>query len=167
MFAFFKLVPLRDWLFAIAIALIAAFGIYEHYHLIDVGIQRERAAMQAKSAQAVVRAQKTIILDNQQHAAALAATVKDYAIRTADNQRRLDADAQRLREYDAYRRAHPALASSAHPTLPGSNRTPSSPNYEASFESLESVALGLAGAIGTSDAALTACQQERNSLTGR
>ncbi len=165
--ALFALIPTKDLIYGALVVLLIAFGVYERHHLIAEGEQHELAALKLSSSRLQAAAQKQV-----------AATAADYANTLSTVKGDLDAqlqtaaaihasDAQRLRDIDADRSKHAALASAGNGQgSVGQGSTGSSAN-EHGVADLEQVALSLADAGREVSAALTACVNERNGLTGK
>lgn len=167
MLALLSLIPARDWLYTAIIVFLVMLGIYERNHLINEGKAHELAQIQTASRRVETEAEKNIAALTNAHIDDVTKVKATYEKQLSDLNAQHDSDAQRLREYDAYRRAHqvvdsaPARLAAAQPGASGPSAD------EQRYESLEDVALKLATAGANVSAALTACVNDRQSLTGK
>ena len=161
------LLPIRDWLYVGAIvSLLIAFGIYTH-HERSVGAAREVAAYTAASQKAEAAAEKRITTLNTQHAAEVAAVEEKLSEANKANDALAARDAQRLREFAAYRQSHARVAGApAVAAAPAAGANGPQQGSD-SLTSLGNVAQQLADAARYLDSALTACQNDRQSLVGK
>lgn len=162
-----KLVPIRDWIYlGVFVALVAGFFYYRHSLIVE-GEHTEAAAVQVASNKAVAAATIQVAKLTADHEKAVTKIKEDSdaQLKTASTQH--DSDAQRLREYDAYRRAHPAVQSIASGSGDQAAGNGGAVSDDARLSSLEQVGLGLATAVNTGRAALSACMAERDDLNGK
>jgi hypothetical protein len=165
--ALLKLIPLKAWAIIIGVVALLAFLIWDHYHLINEGVEKEKAAYAAGSAKAEHEAEVKITNLNTQHGNDVADMENRYETTIQADDAAHASDAARLREYDAYRKAHPVLGGPAAGGGTGTAGEGSADSVDDRFGQLEQVALGLANAGRDLNAALTLCQDDRNKLTGK
>lgn len=169
--AILALIPFRTKVIVVA-ALVALIGgiswlTYEHYHLINEGVEKEKAAFAAGSAKAEKEAEDKITANNTAHFNDVATIEGNYERTIQGIDAAHASDAERLRAYDAYRKAHPVLGGAAGG---GGDQAPGDDGpseLERRFASLEQVALGLTTAGGGLDAALALCEDDRDRLKGK
>lgn len=169
--AILALIPLRTKVIIVAVLVGLVGGIsfltYERFHLINEGVEKEKAAFAAGSAQAEKTAENRITALNTQHYQDVADMENRYEHTIQGIEAAHASDAERLRAYDAYRKAHPVLggASGGTGATPAGDGSPQS--VDDRLESLEQVALGLATAGRGLDAALSLCEEDRDHLKGK
>lgn len=155
-----KLVPFRDYLYAVlAIAAVTYYNVHVH-NLIKADEYRQEVAIQKESAKVLANAHKVMDDLSAQHAS-------DTKIiqERADAQHKIDADLHsadlnRLRQLAAQSNRGPALGSAAGPTPP-------SDTGRSSLVGLGYVSAELAGSLRDARDDLGACYAERDSLTGK
>lgn len=169
--AILALIPLRTKVIIVAVLLGLVGGIsfltYERFHLINEGVEKEKAAFAAGSAKAEKEAADKITKLTADHYDDIATIEANYEHTIQANDAAHASDAERLRAYDAYRKAHPVLGGAGG----GTGATPAgdggAPTVDDRLESLEQVALGLATAGRGLDAALVLCEEDRDHLKGK
>jgi hypothetical protein len=165
--ALLALIPFKDWCYAALIAALIAFGMYEVHHLKAEGAAHEIAALQKSSVQLQTKAAAEVKATADNYAGSLAKIKGDLDEQITIAVAQHGTDAQRLRDYDAYRRSHPALVSAASGRTTPDAGAGSTISVDDVLTGMEQAGLGLANANRLAGAALTACTNERNSLTGK
>jgi hypothetical protein len=169
-----KLIPFRDWLYAgIAIAAITFYNV--HVHNLEVAYANKQTAAVAASVQAATQkdeaaAQAKINSLNAQHAQDVAKVQATYEATIKQNAATHDADVARLRQL-AEKNGSGGDANKVLDSASGSGQVQAPSGGDQSIVGLGSVpaglALELADALRTDDAALNKCWNDRDSLTGK
>jgi hypothetical protein len=165
--AFLKLIPLKDYLWAAAVAALLSYHFYTVHEAKVHASAHELAVLKDSSDKLVKANEEKLAAITQQHTADLTAEKVQHAKDIASADANSRDSAQRLRDADAYRRANEKLARAS--AGPGSCSQYEEINrrLELSLSSLEQVALGLSSAGNELRASLDEVNAERSALTGK
>lgn len=161
------ILTLKDYAYLTLLVLALVFGAYEYDHLIDEGINREKAAYALAAQRTEAAAEAKIVNLNVQNAADVAKVKSQYAAQHEADVAQSAADAIRLREYDVYRQAHPSVGCAASGPGAASATAGCGSVDEQRIERLELVANELATAGRQTRDALNSCLANRSLLTGK
>jgi hypothetical protein len=165
MSALLRLIP--GEIYAGIILAVLAFGWYEVKHIESLGAVHEVAALKKSSDELTAKANARIIEVAKNYADASNKTTEtlNAQIQAADAQH--TSDLKRVQDYNAYRNSHPAVASTGGTSAVTSAGTGSSGQSEDFDSELRLASVTLADALRDSTAALAACMNDRNDLTGK
>lgn len=162
-----KIVGVRDYLYLAIFLAFVGFVLYERHHLIAEGETKILTEVKKTSAAAEQKADALVAKLTAEHIAEVAKIKGETGEQLKAISDLHDSDAERLREYDAYRRTHTTVPGTSAGQRPSQSADEGANGLERQLASLEQVALGLAASGSEVDAALSACINERDSLTGK